>query len=189
MTVSVETFVLTCRPEAVPSVVRQLETILVGQAGFLGCWTAELGTLNRIRVLFSKAPDDLIWPGCESGVVQIDRVAWSVHGGFLPKPGCYGAAWEWRVYDILPGGEDVVLGLMEVAVPARSQISPLYALMVSRSGPTRLCHVWPYKDLAERAELRREAVASGLWPPKGIQPFLGSMKSEILIPVGYSPSL
>jgi len=188
MSVSVETFVLTCRSGSVPAIVGALEAPLVGRAGFLGCWTTELGSLNEIVVLFSETPKDIVWPGQESGIERMDRQRWTLIGGTQPSPGTFGGSYEWRVYDILPGREAEVTALMEGALPARTVVSPAYLVMTSDEGPSRLAHAWPYADLADRAAKRKQAVETGAWPPKGILPLLGTMKSAILVPVAYSPS-
>ncbi|RUT25244.1 NIPSNAP family protein [Asaia sp. W19] len=188
MPVCVETFVLTCRSGSVPAIVGALEAPLVGRAGFLGCWTTDLGALNEIVVLFSQTPQDIVWPDHAAGVERIDRQRWTLIGGTQPAPGAFGGAYEWRVYDILPGREAEVTALMEGALPARSAVSPAYLVMTSSDGVSRLAHAWPYADLAERAARRKQAVETGAWPPKGILPLLGAMKSAILVPVGYSPS-
>lgn len=188
MSACVETIVLTCRSGSVPSVVSTLEAPLAGCAGFLGCWTTELGSLNEIVLLFSAVPDNLVLPHHEAGVERIDRQGWTLIADTHPAPGAFGRCYEWRVYDILPGCEARVEALMAAALPARSIISPAYAVMVSVDGVSRLAHVWPYEDLADRASKRRQAVETGAWPPKGILPLLGPMKSAILTPASYSPS-
>lgn len=188
MSVCVETFVLTCRSGSVPHAVAALEAPLVGRAGFLGCWTTELGNLNEVVVMFSPTPADLVWPGSEAGVERIDRQVWTLIADTKPSPGTYGGVYESRIYDIRPGCEADVDALMTAAVPALAAISPAYAVMISSDGPARLAHFWPYGDLADRAEKRKAAVASGAWPPKGILPLLGTMRNAILTPVAYSPS-
>ena len=188
MSARVETIVLTCRSGSVPAVVSILEAPLAVCAGFLGCWTTELGCLNEIVLLFSAAPENLVLPGHEAGIERIDRQSWSLISDTHPVPGAFGHSYEWRVYDILPGCEAKVTALMDAALPARSALSPAYAVMVSVDGVSRLAHVWPYEDLADRASKRRQAVETGAWPPKGILPLLGTMKTAILTPVSYSPS-
>ncbi|WP_122039718.1 NIPSNAP family protein [Asaia bogorensis] len=188
MSVCVETFVLTCRSGSVPQVVAALEAPLVGRAGFLGCWTTELGILNQVVVMFEKLPDDIVWPGSDHGVQGIVQQEWTLHAGTSPQPGLHGGAYEWRLYDILDGCEAQVVGLMEASTPARAEISPAYAVMTASQGASRLLHIWPYADLADRAAKRKLAVESGAWPPKNILPLLGTMQSSILTPVAFSPS-
>ena len=51
---------------------------------------------------------------------------------------------------------------------------------------TRIIHIWPYKDVAERDRIRAEAVATKVWPPK-IADFVLDMESKILLPAPFSP--
>jgi len=48
-------------------------------------------------------------------------------------------------------------------------------------------HVTPYADLNERTRIRGEAVASGIWPPKGGADWLTVMGSTICVPARFSP--
>lgn len=192
MTDFVETTILTCRPGSVPGVVAHLDGLLAGQPGFIGCWTTEIGALDRVVVCFvypaETAPVRVDWPDHRQGVAKIERSLWQVHGGTVPQPGAHGGIYEWRVYDILPGCEARVVGLMEEALPARSVVSPAYVVMTSCDGASRLCHVWPYETLAARAGKRREALESGVWPPPGILNYIGAMHSTLLVPTAFSPS-
>jgi hypothetical protein len=49
-------------------------------------------------------------------------------------------------------------------------------------------HVWPYKDLEERARIRAAAVKDGAWPPK-IAEFVLAQRAEIMVPFPFSPEL
>lgn len=188
MTACVQTIVLTCRSGSIPAVMTSLEASLSGRPGFLGCWTTELGSLNEIVLLLESPASELSLPGDTDGVERVDRQDWSLICDTKPAPGVFGTAYEWRCYDIRPGSEADVSALMATALPARSKISPAYLVMMSTSGVSRLVHAWPYDDLADRARKRRQAVESGVWPPKGILPRLGTMKSSILTPAAWSPS-
>ena len=101
---------------------------------------------------------------------------------------CRTGAYVWRLYDMRNECEAQVVGLMEACSPARSEISPAYAVMTASQGASRIIHIWPYADLADRAAKRKLAVESGVWPPKNILPLLGTMQSSILTPVAFSPS-
>jgi hypothetical protein len=50
-----------------------------------------------------------------------------------------------------------------------------------------MLHLWPYRDLVERARIRGEAVQRGLWPPKGGAEYLATMRSSIYLPAPFSP--
>jgi hypothetical protein len=47
-------------------------------------------------------------------------------------------------------------------------------------------HIWPYKDLAERARIRAESQKLDSWPPK-TREFLVSQETKILVPAACSP--
>jgi hypothetical protein len=50
----------------------------------------------------------------------------------------------------------------------------------------QIIHIWPYKDINERDQVRAEAVRSGVWPPK-IADFIADMETRILYPAPFSP--
>ncbi|AOX16167.1 NIPSNAP family protein [Kozakia baliensis] len=188
----VETLTLQCRAGTLPSILSQLEASTKGISG-LGCWTTEFGTLNQITFLRSSADLSALLdapltnlPDSAVGVQQIDTTQWKLHGAELPAPGEHGGCYEWRCYDIVPDHRRELLTQFGDAVPARLEMSSLFALMTSLNGASRICHIWPYADLAERARLRKEATAAGVWPPKGIAPYLGAMQSSVLVPTSFS---
>jgi hypothetical protein len=49
----------------------------------------------------------------------------------------------------------------------------------------RWCHVWPYKDLADRDKARKEASALPNWPSGA--PGRIKQENKILIPAAFSP--
>jgi len=183
MSESLETFVLTCRTGTVPQVVSELRGRLKGREDVLGCWTTDVGVLNEIMLL-TKGGDTSALLEASPDVLRTERTRWTLHGDILPQLDSPCAAWEWRIYDILPGCEDEAVSIMHSALVHRASISPLYALMTSRDGPSRLCHIWPYADLGVRAECRKQALASGFWPPVDIYRTIGVMRNMILSPVG-----
>ena len=70
----------------------------------------------------------------------------------------------------------------------RGKLSPLVALLHSIDGPPRITHIWPYASIDARFMLRAEAVAKGIWPPKGAPEWLtGDMQSTIALPTAISP--
>jgi NIPSNAP len=46
-------------------------------------------------------------------------------------------------------------------------------------GLNRWCHIWAYKDAAERFAIREKARNEGIWPPKGRGP-RGASESSAL---------
>jgi hypothetical protein len=71
----------------------------------------------------------------------------------------------------------------------RKKYSPLAALWHTEFGPlNQVIHVWPYKDLAERAQVRAESVKEDDWPPPVADLEL-DQESDILIPAPFMRDL
>ena len=97
--------------------------------------------------------------------------------------------YEFRTYDLKPRSLPEVLKRAGEAYQHRKALSPLAAYWYTEIGPlNQVIHVWPYKDLNERARIREEALKVPGWPPQ-IQEFIVRMQSEIFIPFPYSPEL
>jgi hypothetical protein len=48
-------------------------------------------------------------------------------------------------------------------------------------------HIWAYSGLDQRAKVRADAVAAGVWPPPGGAGRLLSQDNKILLPSAFSP--
>jgi hypothetical protein len=60
--------------------------------------------------------------------------------------------------------------------------------MVALDGPLRFTNIWPYPSLDARSQARSQAVAQGIWPPKGGPAHLSTdMVSTIALPTAVSP--
>lgn len=167
----------------------------------LGCWTTEIGELNRILVLRGFADDAAMQAerqkilattdpfGAGEAIVGLDFDGYRPFD-FMPPvaPGHHGAVYEIRTYRLKHGGAEPTVAAWGTAMPARSRLSPLVAALVAIDGPPRITHIWPYADLNQRASIRAEAVAQGIWPPKGAPEWLtGEMSSQIGLPAAFSP--
>ena len=87
--------------------------------------------------------------------------------------------YEFRTYDIKPGSLAEVEKRFGEAYEFRKTLSPLAAFWHTEIGPlNQIIHVWPYKDLEERAKVRAAAYKSGQWPPKTGE-FLTAQRSDI----------
>jgi hypothetical protein len=95
--------------------------------------------------------------------------------------------YEIRTYEIAPGSLAEVEKRFGEAYEYRKKVSPLAAFWHTEIGPlNEIIHVWPYKDLAERARLRAEAVKAGNWPPNTSE-FIKAMRSEIVNAFDFVP--
>ncbi len=97
--------------------------------------------------------------------------------------------YEVRTYDLKPGSLPEVEKRFGEAYEKRRKFSELAAFWHTEIGPlNQVVHVWPYKDLGERAKIRAAAVNDGTRPPK-INEFILNMRSDIMIPFAISPEL
>ncbi|HYC45414.1 MAG TPA: NIPSNAP family protein [Burkholderiales bacterium] len=93
--------------------------------------------------------------------------------------------YEMRTYDIKPRSLPEVEKRFGEAYEKRKKYSELAAFWHTEIGPlNQIIHVWGYKDLQEREQVRAAAVKDGAWPPK-IAEFIVSQKSEIFTPFSF----
>jgi len=97
--------------------------------------------------------------------------------------------YEMRTYDLKPRSLAEFEKRFGEAYEKRKNYSPLAAFWHTEIGPlNQIIHVWPYKDLEERARIRAAAVKDGNWPPATSE-FIVNMRSEIFMPFSVSPEL
>ncbi|GGF04215.1 NIPSNAP family protein [Aliidongia dinghuensis] len=167
----------------------------------LGCWTTDIGDLNQILVLrgFDGAASLIAEReralgttnpfGCGAAITALTFDSYAPFP-FLPpvEPGKYGSVYEIRTYRLKHGGVPPTIAAWAAAMPARGRLSPLTLAMYALDGPPRFTHIWPYASLDARAAIRSDAVAQGIWPPKGGPDWLtGEMRSVIGLPTAISP--
>ncbi|CAI8016389.1 Protein NipSnap homolog 1 [Geodia barretti] len=97
-----------------------------------------------------------------------------------------GNIYEMRVYTYENGSMPELLRRWADSLPYREEFSPLAAGMYTEFGNlNRWMHVWPYKDLNHRAEVRAEASKIPQWPSGA--PGRVSQENKIMIPASFSP--
>jgi NIPSNAP protein len=99
--------------------------------------------------------------------------------------------YEFRTYDLKPQSLPELEKRFAEAYEHRKKFSQLAAFWHTEIGPlNQIIHVWPYKDLEERARIRDAAVkeSGGKWPPKTAE-FMVRQRSEIFIPFSFSPEM
>jgi hypothetical protein len=175
------------------------------QGELLACWFTDIGQLNQMIVLRGFA--DLATLQAERERTQLSASPFgcgeifqsleqhSYRGFPWMKPvrpsaesGISGPVYEIRTYGIQPGGVQATIDLWEQYVPARAELSPCTVAMLALDGPLRFTNIWPYPSLDARSKARADAVAQGIWPPKGGPAFLTTnMVSTIAMPTAVSP--
>ena len=176
-----------------------------GQGELLGCWFTDIGVLNQMIVL--RGFDDLATLqaerqrtqqnaspfGCGEIFQSLEQHSYQGFPWMKPvrpsaESGIQGPVYEIRTYGIKPGGVQPTIDLWEQAVPAREKLSPCVIAMVALDGPLRFTNIWAYSSLDARSKARADAVAQGIWPPKGGPAHLTTnMVSTIAMPTAVSP--
>ncbi len=170
-----------------------------------GCWFSDIGPLNQMLVLRGFDTLDALEAerqrtrqsadpfGCGAIAQRIEQQGYRRFPWMRPVPssaasGIAGPVYEIRTYGIKTGGLQPTIDLWEQYVPAREALSPCIVAMVALDGPLRFTNIWAYPSLDARSQTRAQAVAQGLWPPKGGPAWLTTdMQSTIALPTAVSP--
>ena len=173
-------------------------------------WHTEIGPLNqiihvwgykdleergRIRAAAVKDPN---WPPKirEFIVNQHSEIFNPLPVSPEMKPAKMGPYFEMRTYKLASAAEvPKLVKLWERGIPERTKFSPLCAAWISEFGAlNRFIHIWPYKSVDERNEVRKKAQATGMWPPsvlakkEGLPPYeIITQENKILMPAAFSP--
>ncbi len=176
-----------------------------GRGELLGCWTSDIGVLNQMLVL--RGFDDVnalqaerrrtqaaASPfGCGGIYQRLELASYEGFGWMAPvRPsaasGIRGPVYEIRTYGIQPGGTQATVDLWQEYLPPRAQLSPCVVAMLALDGAPRFTNIWAYPSLDARSQARADAVAQGIWPPKGGPAHLTTeMVSTIALPTAVSP--
>jgi hypothetical protein len=191
----------TVRPGTGPQAMAALQGgLATGGGKLLACWSSEIGALNRILVIretdaaADAARRDAL--AGNSNPFGISEFAVSstcdIFASFpsLPamKPGEMGPFFEVRTYELRAAGLPWTIEAWARMLPGRTARSPILTAMYSTTGTvTRLMHIWPYKTLDQRGQIRAAAMADKLWPPPGGTQHFASMQTDIYVPAPFSP--
>ena len=97
-----------------------------------------------------------------------------------------GNIYEMRTYSYEPGSIPELLRRWAEAIPYREEFSPLAAGMWTEFGAlNRWLHIWPYKDMADRENVRTEAAKIPQWPSGA--PGRVKQENKIVVPSSFSP--
>lgn len=171
----------------------------------LGCWFTDIGRLNQMTVLRgfgdvaaleaerARTQASASPFGCGELAVAIEQHSYRGFPWMKPvrpsaESGIAGPVYEIRTYGFRPGGMQPTIDLWREAVPAREKISPCVVAMVALDGVPRFTNIWAYPTVEARGKARADAVAQGIWPPKGGPSFLtADMFSTIAMATAVSP--
>lgn len=175
------------------------------QGELLACWFTDIGPLNQMIVLRgfadlgqlqaerARAQTSASPFGCGEIAQKLEQHSYQGFPWMKPvrpsaESGIAGPVYEIRTYGIRPGGVQPTIALWEQYVPPREKLSPCVVAMVALDGPLRFTNIWAYPTLDARSKARADAVAQGLWPPRGGPAHLTTdMVSVIALPTAVSP--
>ena len=163
-------------------------------------WHTEIGALNQIIHVWAyesleertsvraAAGKEANWPPkiTPGNILNMNSEIWNPAPFMKPMGGdqALGGIYEMRTYTYEPGSIPELLKRWESAVPEREKHSPLAgALYTEFGGLNRWLHIWPYKDLAHRSEIRAKKIEG--WPSGA--PGLISQENKIVVPASFSP--
>jgi hypothetical protein len=94
-----------------------------------------------------------------------------------------------RTYSFRPGATPAALDRIALGVEARQKLSPLGGLWLSDIGRRdQIVHLWPYRDLAHREQVRARFGELKDWPARTGE-YTESSETKIMHPAPFSPRL
>ena len=165
-------------------------------------WHTEVGPLNEIIHVWgykdlaerarirAEAAKEANWPPKIRDFVVDQDVEIVNPFPFIPDitAGTMGPIFEIRRYSLTPGSLPGVMKRWEGAIGARTKLSPVVlAGGVEFGGANRFIHIWGYKSMDQRLQVREQARKTGIWPPPGGGDELLAQSSKIVMPSAFSP--
>lgn len=173
----------------------------VAGGALVGAFATDIGDLSRVLLLREfadanaalEAQQRLLMDadplGCGEWLVSLRSERYALFP-FLdaPKPGAHGKWYELRTYSLRHGTLAETIEAWKQALPARHAMSPCLGVFSALDGEQpRFLNLWAYQSVDERAKVRADAVAQGVWPPKGGPANLTRMQSNLCVPLPFSP--
>jgi NIPSNAP len=171
-----------------------------------GYWTSEIGPLNRLVHLWSYPSLD---ERARLRAALAANPAWGRDflAKFYPQlqaqesrilteqlpfkpPAARGHVYELRRYRVRVGGAREWIEHFRAIMPTREKYSPNVGCWLSETGALHeVTHLWAYRSLDERAEVRARVLADPEWQQflAVAMPLLTHMESSVLAPVAFSP--
>jgi NIPSNAP len=168
----------------------------------VGFLHGELGPLNEIVHIWKyrdAAERDRIraeagvgghWPPKISDFIRTMRSETVVPFDFVPAlpTGPVGPYFELRYYTVRSGRMPELRKAWEANIGERAKMSPVvFAGPVDHGVANGFVHLWAYKSLDQRMQIRAEAAKKGVWPPPGSAERVFTQETKILMPASWSP--
>ena len=166
-----------------------------------GFWFTEVGPINQVihvwpyddleqrRRVRAQVAEEGIWPPDNAEFVRKMRSEIFLPAPFMKNRGeaKLGPVYEMRIYTYAPPDIPRVIEIWGEHIEEREKYSPLVGAWYSELGALNTwIHMWAYESYDQRAEIRAETRAKGVWPPPGgIAPL--TQANKLLLPMSFSP--
>jgi hypothetical protein len=165
-------------------------------------WHSEVGPLNQIihvwaydsfeqrTAVRAAASKEEGWPPPIREFVTHQESEVFIPAPFSPKlePRQVGPIFEIRQYTLQAGAIPGMTERWAAKIEGRQKFSPLVAAWSSEFGAlNKWVHIWAYKDVNQRFEVRDAARAAGAWPPGSPPGTVVSQVNAIVMPSAFSP--
>lgn len=200
------------RPHSVGEVERRLGEAYPDRSRFsplAASFHSEIGPLNQViqvwpyqdlaerEEVFSAVAGAGGWPPEIGDLITAESAEIFVPFAVSPeiRPGEMGPFFELRLYTYADGDLPKIVEAWEAALPERLKWGPLVVVCSAEvGGVNKLLHIWPYKSLDDRWELRKRVRETGMWPPLAAARKLGlptykllHQENRIVMPSFFSP--
>jgi hypothetical protein len=194
----------TLRPRTLPEFIKRWVDMIDKRQTYsklAACWYTDIGPLNQVIHVWpyentlerskirAQVVKDKVWPPKTSEFIAEMKSEIFEPLPFSPamEPSNDGPYFEMRSYTLKPGSIPEMAERWKEHLPARLKLSKLTGVFTSDiGGLNQWMHIWAYKSLDERAEVRKKAVAGGSWPPPGGN-FSVKQENKILLAMPFSP--
>lgn len=194
----------TLKPRTVPEFNKRFEEKLAERQKFsklTALWYTEIGPLNQVIHVWGydslgareKIRADAVkagaWPPKLGEFIHDMRSEIFIPLPFSPplEPSNHGPIFEMRSYVMQYGAAAEMSKRWSENLPRRLELSPLIGVFTSDCGAlNQWVHIWAYKSLEQRTQVRTKAQTEGIWPPPGPSPLV-SQETKIMLPAGCSP--
>jgi hypothetical protein len=202
--VIVEFRTYTIQPRTLPEFLKRFEAGLEhrkAHSPLAAFWYTEIGPLNQVVHVWpyenagererirAEATKDGTWPP-KTGEFIVDMKSEVFQPlPFSPDlvPADVGPYFEIRSYVVKPGSIPAMAERWKEYLPGRIALSPLVGVFTSDVGAlNQWVHIWAYKSLDQRMEIRNKAKADGIWPPPGDSPVI-RQETKVLMAAPFSP--
>jgi hypothetical protein len=161
-----------------------------GEPVLEGSWTTEFGEVGQVLSLWS-VPDDSALRVPNELPATVIRETRRLKPEFpFDREFAGGHVYDFRVYTLRVGMRDRFLEHMRQAMPLRKQFSRNVGIWTPLTGNRdQIFHIWAYRDLAERKQVRMATSGEQEWNAylREIFPLTLRMQNALLVPAGFSP--